>query len=50
MTGEHYLLAPSNLYDTGEKEEAIRWISRALELYPDDAGVLINGVCLFAKE
>ncbi len=34
-------LGSGNLYDTGEKEEAIRWISRALKLYPDDAGVLI---------
>jgi len=43
-------LCSGNLYDAGEKEEAIRLISRALELYPDDAGVLYNGVCLFAKE
>lgn len=43
-------LGSGNLYDAGEKEEAIRWINRALELYPEDAGVLINGVCLFAKE
>ena len=42
-------LGAGNLYDAGEKEEAIRWINRALELYPDDAGVLYNGVCLFAK-
>jgi tetratricopeptide (TPR) repeat protein len=42
-------LGAGNLYDAGEKEEALRWISRALELYPDDAGVLYNGVCLFAK-
>ncbi len=42
-------LGSGNLYDAGEKEEALRWINRALELYPDDAGVLYNGVCLFAK-
>ena len=45
----YYMIAFRNLYDAGEKEEAIRWINRALELYPDDAGVLYNGVCLFAK-
>jgi serine/threonine protein kinase/Flp pilus assembly protein TadD len=42
-------LGSSNLFDAGEKEEAIQWINRALELYPEDAGVLINGACLFAK-
>jgi serine/threonine protein kinase/Flp pilus assembly protein TadD len=43
-------LGSGNLYDTGEREEALRWITRALEIYPEDAGVLYNGVCLFAKE
>ena len=42
-------LGSGNLYDAGEKEEAFRWINRALELYPEDAGVLINAVCLYAK-
>ncbi len=42
-------LGSGNLYDAGEKEEGLRWITRALELYPDDAGVLINAVCLYAK-
>ena len=42
-------LGSGNLYDIGEKEEAIKWINHALEIYPEDAGVLINGVCLFAK-
>ena len=42
-------LGSTNLYDAGEKEEALQWINRALELYPEDAGVLINGACLFAK-
>jgi TolB-like protein/Tfp pilus assembly protein PilF/predicted Ser/Thr protein kinase len=43
-------LVSGNLYDVGEKEEGFRWINRALKLYPDDSGVLINAVCLFAKE
>jgi adenylate cyclase len=38
-----------NLWQVGEKEEAIQWITKALELYPDDAGVLINAACLFAR-
>ncbi len=42
-------LGSGNLFDIGEKEEAFRWINRALELYPEDAGVLINAVCLYAK-
>ncbi len=42
-------LGSTSLYDAGQKEEAIQWINRALELYPEDAGVLINGACLFAK-
>ena len=42
-------LGSGNLYDAGEKEEGLRWMNRALKLYPDDAGVLINAVCLCAK-
>jgi adenylate cyclase len=43
-------MASSSLYETGEHEEAIEWINRALELYPEDAGVLINAACLFALD
>jgi adenylate cyclase len=43
-------MASSSLYEYGEHEEAIQWINRALELYPEDAGVLINAACLFALE
>ena len=43
-------MASSSLYMTGEHEEAIEWINRALELYPEDAGVLINAACLFALD
>jgi adenylate cyclase len=39
-----------SLYDIGEKKEAFQWINKALDLYPDDAGVLINAACLYAKD
>ena len=26
-----------------------KWINKALELYPEDGGVIFNGACLFAK-
>ncbi len=43
-------LASGSLYEIGEKEEAFQWMMTALKLYPDDAGVLINGACIFAKD
>jgi tetratricopeptide (TPR) repeat protein len=43
-------LGCGNLYEIGEKEEAFQWANKALELYPDDAGVLINTGCLFARD
>ena len=43
-------LAAGSLYDLGEQDEAFEWINRALKLYPDDAGVLINAACIFAKD
>jgi adenylate cyclase len=43
-------LASGSLYEIGDKEEAFEWINRALKLYPEDAGVLINAACLFAKD
>lgn len=43
-------LAPGNLWDSGNKKEAFEWINKALQLYPEDAGVLINAACLYAKD
>jgi adenylate cyclase len=43
-------LASGNLWDMGEREEGLRWITKALDLYPEDTGVLINGACFFAKD
>ncbi len=42
-------LGSGSLFEIGEEEEAFRWMKKALKLYPEEAGVLINGVCLFAK-
>jgi non-specific serine/threonine protein kinase len=42
-------LTSGSLYEVGEEKEAFNWINKALELYPEDAGVLINATCLFAK-
>jgi adenylate cyclase len=39
-----------SLFEIGEREEAYQWINKALQLYPDDASVLINGACLYAKD
>jgi adenylate cyclase len=42
-------LGSGTLYDLGEKKEAFEWIEKSMELYPDDAGTLFNGACLYAK-
>jgi adenylate cyclase len=42
-------LAPTSMYDVGLKKEAFEMIDRALDIYPEDTGVLINAACLFAK-
>ncbi len=43
-------LASGSLFEIGEKEEAFQWIDKALKLYPENAGVLINATCLYAKD
>lgn len=42
-------LGATSLFDIGEKNEAFEWMNKAMELYPEDASVLINGTCLYAK-
>ena len=37
------------MIEIGEKEKAFQWINKALDLYPEDVGVLVNAACLFAK-
>jgi len=43
-------LTSGSLFDIGEREEAFLWMDKALELYPENSGVLINAACLFAKD
>jgi len=42
-------LGGTGLADLGETERATRWMDKALALYPDEGGVVMNGICLFAK-
>jgi adenylate cyclase len=42
-------LIPLSLIEIGERNEALKWMNKGLELYPSDSGVLINAVCFFAK-
>ena len=37
------------MIEIGKKEKAFQWINKALDLYPEDVGVLVNAACLFAK-
>jgi adenylate cyclase len=43
-------LTSVSLLEIGEREEAFKWMNQALALYPEDAGVLINGACLYALD
>ena len=43
-------LGSTSLYEIGEKKEAFEWMNKAIELYPEEAGTLINAACLFAKD
>jgi adenylate cyclase len=43
-------LTPCYMFDVGDREEAIQWINKALALYPEDTGVIVNAACLFAKD
>ncbi len=42
-------LAATDLFEIGQPKRALELSNRALELYPDDMSVLINGACLRAK-
>ena len=41
--------APARSSKTVRPARAIEWSQRALELYPDDMGALVNAACLHAK-
>jgi TolB-like protein/tetratricopeptide (TPR) repeat protein len=47
--GRALSLGSGGLYWAGQEARAVDWAQRALELYPDDLGVLLNGACLFAR-
>ena len=42
-------LGAGALFHDGQIDRAREWSKKAIELYPEDAGVLINGACLHAK-
>jgi non-specific serine/threonine protein kinase len=42
-------LGATALFEVGEHERAVRWSDRALQLYPDEPGVVVNAACLRAK-
>ena len=42
-------LGAHSLYSDGQEEKSFEWMNKALELYPDDQGVLTNYACLMAK-
>jgi TolB-like protein/Flp pilus assembly protein TadD len=42
-------LGSGTLFELGEQERAMRWATRALEIDPDDGGVMINAACLYAR-
>jgi len=41
-------LGSVDLLIIGEREEALKWINKALKLYPKDSVILLNAACLFA--
>ena len=42
-------LGSGALFEVGQPDRAEQWIKRALEIDPDDGGVLANAACFFAK-
>jgi TolB-like protein len=49
VDGRALSLGAGALFHDGQIDRAISWARRAIELYPDDAGALINAACLHAK-
>jgi adenylate cyclase len=37
------------LFEDGQVERALEWVTRAEKLYPDDMSVIINAACMFSK-
>jgi non-specific serine/threonine protein kinase len=42
-------LGSGSLYEDHQPERAMQWAARALEVDPEDSGVMINGACLYAR-
>lgn len=42
-------LGSGSLFELGEIEKAFRWSEKSLKLYPEDTGVILNVVCLYAR-
>jgi adenylate cyclase len=49
LDGRALSLGAGPLFLDGQRERALAWSQRALELYPNDVCVLVNGACLRAK-
>jgi adenylate cyclase len=49
LDGRALAMGSLALYDEGERERAMEWSRRCLELYPDDMSALINAACLRIK-
>jgi len=47
--GRALSLGANALFSLGEHDRAMPWCGRALELYPDDQGILINAACIHAR-
>jgi TolB-like protein/tetratricopeptide (TPR) repeat protein len=42
-------LGSGALFQDGQVDRALEWSQRAIELYPDDMGTLLNAACLYLK-
>jgi tetratricopeptide (TPR) repeat protein len=49
LDGRALSLGSGALFEDGQTERAIEWAQRALELYPDYMGTLVNAACLRSK-
>jgi adenylate cyclase len=49
LDGRALSLGSCALFHHGQKERAMEWSQRSLELYPDDLSALVNAACLHAK-
>jgi adenylate cyclase len=47
--GRALSLGSGALFEDGQRERAVEWARRSLELYPDDMSTLVNAACLHAK-